>query len=348
MSEILKKLIEINTINDKENEKIRDYIKNLLKDKNFAFQEIGTKKEKVFIAKRGNPTIAFCCHTDTVDKSVYWTKEALKLTEDKDNYYGLGVSDMKGGTAALLETITTLPIDIPCMACFTYDEEINFKGITELIKSNITLPETVIFPEPTDLVPAIANKGCIEFCVTFTGKSAHSSTPELGENALYKALDFIKELKAFANELKKEQLSLYEVPYTTFNLSKINGGNEINKVPDTCEITIDFRTITKDHNERIIDKISVLTEKYQAKNNILNNLNAAVTNNEDIIKKMETLTKQKVIGLNYVTEASFLPEKKIIILGPGPITAHQKDERIQKDSFNKCQEIYKKMILEQE
>ena len=193
MSDILKNLIEINTINDKENEKIRTYIKSLLKDKNFDFQEIGEDKEKVLIAKRGNPTVAFCCHTDTVDKSVYWTKEALKLTEDKDNYYGLGVSDMKGGTAALLEVVTTLPTDIPCMLCFTYDEEISFKGITELIKNNINLPDTIIFPEPTDLVPAIANKGCIEFSITFNGKSAHSSTPELGENALYKALDFIKE-----------------------------------------------------------------------------------------------------------------------------------------------------------
>ena len=191
MSDILKNLIEINTINDKENEKIRTYIKSLLKGKNFDFQEIGEDKEKVLIVKRGNPKVAFCCHTDTVDKSVYWTKEALKLTEDKDNYYGLGVSDMKGGTAALLEVVTTLPIDIPCMLCFTYDEEIGFKGIAELIKNNINLPDTIIFPEPTDLVPAIANKGCIEFSIVFNGKSAHSSTPELGENALYKALDFI-------------------------------------------------------------------------------------------------------------------------------------------------------------
>lgn len=348
MSDILKNLIEINTINDKENEKIRTYIKSLLKDKNFDFQEIGEDKEKVLIAKRGNPTVAFCCHTDTVDKSIYWTKEALKLTEDKDNYYGLGVSDMKGGTAALLEVVTTLPTDIPCMLCFTYDEEISFKGITELIKNNINLPDTIIFPEPTDLVPAIANKGCIEFSITFNGKSAHSSTPELGENALYKALDFIKEVKDFATELRKEKLPLYEVPYTTFNLSKINGGNEINKVPDTCEITFDFRTITKEHNKKIIAKITELTEKYQGKASILNNLNAAVTNKKEVIEKIETITNQKAIGLNYVTEASFLPDKNIIILGPGPITAHQKDEKIRKESFNKCQEIYRKIILEQQ
>lgn len=348
MSNILKNLIEINTINDKENEKIRTYIKSLLKDKDFLFQEIGKGKKKVLIAKRGIPIIAFCCHTDTVDQSIYWTKEALKLTEDKDNYYGLGVSDMKGGTAALLEVVTTLPTDIPCMLCFTYDEENSFKGINELIKSNIDLPDTIIFPEPTDLVPAIANKGCIEFSITFNGKSAHSSTPELGENALYKALDFIKELKGFANNLKKEKIPLYEVPYTTFNLSKINGGNEINKVPDTCEITFDFRTITKEHNEKIMDKIEKLTKKYQGKKSILNNLNAAITDKKEEIEKIETITNRKAIGLNYVTEASFLPDKNIIILGPGPISAHQKDERIRKESFKDCIEIYKTLIIQSE
>ena len=50
MSNILKNLIEINTINDKENEKIRTYIKSILKDKKFDFQEIGENKEKVLIA----------------------------------------------------------------------------------------------------------------------------------------------------------------------------------------------------------------------------------------------------------------------------------------------------------
>ena len=48
-----------------------------------------------------------------------------------------------------------------------HDEEINFKGINELVKSNVSLPSTLVFPEPTDLCPVIANKGCIEFKVIF-------------------------------------------------------------------------------------------------------------------------------------------------------------------------------------
>lgn len=344
MSDILKNLIEINTINDKENEKVRTYIKNLLKDKNFDFQEIGQGKEKVLIAKRKNPAVAFCCHTDTVDKSIYWTKEALKLTEDQNNYYGLGVSDMKGGTAALLEVVVNLDEKTPCMLCFTYAEETNFTGIKALIDSKLSLPETIVFPEPTNLIPAIANKGCLEFSLTFSGKSTHSSTPKLGENALYKALDFIKELKYYAKKLQKETLPLYEIPYTTFNLSKINGGKEINKVPDNCEITFDFRTIKKEHNDSIIKQVQKLAEKYSAKVTILTNLNAALNSNQKTISYIERLTNCKVTGLNYVTEASFFEKKNIIILGPGPITAHEQDEKISKESYDKLKKLYQKII----
>lgn len=344
MSNILKNLIEINTINDKENEKIRTYIKSILKDKKFDFQEIGTGKEKVLIAKRGTPNIAFCCHTDTVDRSTLWTKEALKLTEDKNNYYGLGVSDMKGGIAALLETVLSLPITIPCMLCFTYDEEKSFRGIKELKSKDVNLPKTLIFPEPTNLIPAIANKGCIEFKVLFNGKSAHSSTPKIGDNAIYKAMRFISELQKFAKKLQTETLKIYEVPYTTFNLSTMNGGKEINKVPDSCEITFDFRTIKKEHNDIIIKKIETLVNKYQATATIINNLNAVVTDNQELIEKLEKLTKKKTVGLNYVTEASFFSDKNVVILGPGPITAHQKDETIEKESYAKCQKLYREII----
>ena len=340
MTNILKDLVETNTIADKENQKIRGYIKGLLKDKGFEFTELGQRNEKVLIAKRGNPTIAFCCHTDTVDKSALWTKNPMQLTEDDTYYYGLGVSDMKGGTAALLEVVMKLDKNIPCMICFTYDEETNFKGVSQLVESKQALPDTLLFPEPTDLVPVIANKGCLEFKVQFEGKSAHSSTPELGINALYKAMDFIQEVRTFAKTIQEEKLPLYEVPYTTFNLSKIKGGEEINKVPDACEITFDFRTIKKEHNDRIVKFINQLAKKYSAKVEILNNLNAAVTTNANLIEKLEEMTNQKSTGLNYVTEASFFPEKDIVILGPGPVTAHQKDEKISKESFKKCQELY--------
>lgn len=345
-NDVLKKLVEINTIGDLENEKIREYIKYYLRSFNFSFQEFGEETRKVLIAKRGEPDVGFICHTDTVGDSKYWEYNPLALTEDDEYFYGLGVSDMKGGIAALLEAITKIDISVPCMICFTYDEECTFLGVNELVKAKAELPRTLVFTEPTDLELVIANKGCIEFEVNFVGRSAHSSTPELGDNALYKAMDFINELRLFADKIREERLDLYEIGYTTFNLSKISGGDEINKVPDNCTITFDFRTIKKEHNDKIKKAVEVLCKKYGAKSKNITDLNASFnTSNEIIAKFKKFASKEECIGLNYVTEASFFKDKNIFILGPGPVTAHQPDEKISKKSYKKTIDIYNNILI---
>lgn len=343
---VLKKLIEINTIGDLENKKIREYIKEYLENFDFTFKEFGTGDKKVLIAKRGEANIGFVCHTDTVGDSKYWKYKPLTLTEDDEYFYGLGVSDMKGGIAALLEAIVKVEKNIPCTICFTYDEECTFKGVEELLKSKVELPRTLVFTEPTNLELVIANKGCIEFEVNFEGRSAHSSTPELGDNALYKAMDFIRELRLFADKLKEEKLELYEIDYTTFNLSKISGGEEINKVPDNCTITFDFRTIKKEHNDEIKKEVEVLCRKFGAMSKILTDLNASLNRTMETIDKFKKIVNcRECIGLNYVTEASFFDDKDIFNLGPGPVTAHQPDEKISKISYEKTIEVYKDILV---
>lgn len=346
MSKVLEELVKINTVCDKDNEKMRNYIKKLLAKKKFEFLEYGEGREKVLLLKRGDAKVMFCCHTDTVDGSKLWTKDIFKVTEDDNYYFGLGVSDMKGGIAALLEVVLLLPDDVSCMICFTYDEERGFTGIKKLINEKVEVPNIIIFPEPTDLYPVVANKGCLEYKIEFYGKSAHSSVPMLGDNALYKAISFIEEVKNFSKELEKEKVSIYDVSYTTFNLSRVWGGEEINKVPDYCEVTFDFRTIKRTHNIKIKEKVDLLVKKYNASMQILNNIDAVMTTDKEVITKIERIVGKKVKGLNYATEASFFPDKQIIILGPGPITAHQIDEKISKDSFIKCQELYKDILLE--
>lgn len=342
---ILNDLLTINTVEDKENEKFRKYIKNFLLPLNFTFEELGETDKKLLIAKRKNSQVAFICHTDTVKSSRQWTKEPFCLTEEGGYLYGLGISDMKGGIAALLETIESLDKEIPCMAVFTFDEEINFTGIKQAIKNKIEFPPYLIFTEPTNNQPVIANKGCLEFSLKFPGKSTHSSTPNLGENAIYKAMTCIGEIKSLASNIQQEKTTLYEVETTTFNLSKIKGGEEINKVPDQCEITFDFRTIVQEHNEYLKQEIIELAEKYKATVTILNDLGAVQNKNKEMIAMLEKITTKKSLGLNYGTEASFFSDKDICILGPGPITAHEKDEKISKKSYQETKKIYQEIIL---
>ena len=341
--DILKDLIAINTVNDLENEAIRDYLKRFLAQLDFEFEEIGKESTKVLIAKRGKSKLGFVCHTDTVLAS-NWSYNPFELTIQKEKLYGLGVSDMKGGIAALLNALKELPKDIPLTCYFTFDEEINFNGIKLLIESKSDFPNTLVFPEPTAGIPAIANKGCMEFKVNFFGKSAHSSTPMLGENAIIKAMNFIDELNSFVASLKKEKDDLYEVPYTTCNIAKINGGDAINKVPDYCEIAFDFRTINTKQERLIFKTLDSLAKKYNAKIEVINNVFCAISKSSDFKNNVGKICKRDCVNLSYVTEASFFSDKNILILGPGPVTAHQKDEYITKTSFLETIDLYKKII----
>ena len=124
--EILRKLVSYNTIIDKENKEILDFIENYLKE--YGFQT--KRRKKCLIATNGcHPNIAFLGHTDTVPYES-WDNDPFTLQEIDDKLIGLGACDMKGGLAAMLSTISKLDLDKNKLSLyFTNDEETSFEGI---------------------------------------------------------------------------------------------------------------------------------------------------------------------------------------------------------------------------
>ncbi len=343
----LRNLIEINTVCDKENNKIIDYIANVLSNKGFINEFVISKDNKKCLISKSSDECNLCFfgHSDTVSFDNNWTKEPLSLTIDFDNLYGRGVCDMKGGIAAFLDAINNTNIfnlKKGIMVVITYDEEIGFNGINLLINNDKIkdIPNNIIICEPTDSVPIIACKGCIEYRVEFKGISTHSSNIPNGVNAINVANTFINE---FYNEIKKDINNIYDISYTTMNISTINGGTSINIVPDYCSITFDFRTILNSHNSLINNKIIELCNKYNCKYNKITDVLPSINNSEDI-KFIEKITNKKSIGYNYVTEGNFINKSNMVILGPGPVTAHEVDEYISINSYKNIVDIYEKII----
>ena len=105
---ILKDLVKFNTIKDKENDKIINYIENILKSIGFNTDYKG----KYLIMSYGkNPTFVFLGHTDTVEYIDGWSTDPFTLTEKGDNLYGLGICDMKSGIAARVDAIFRIDIN---------------------------------------------------------------------------------------------------------------------------------------------------------------------------------------------------------------------------------------------
>lgn len=81
IKEILKKLVSYNTIKDKQNKEIMDFIENYLKEYNFTIKRIG----KCLIAYNSEkPNIGFIGHTDTVAYAS-WDGNPFTL-EEKGSY----------------------------------------------------------------------------------------------------------------------------------------------------------------------------------------------------------------------------------------------------------------------
>ena len=332
---ILKDLVGFNTIKDKQNKEILDYIETYLKTLGFK-TEYKTKDLVMSIGE--NPKLGFLGHTDTVEY-IEEFKNPFTLTEKEEFLYGLGVCDMKGGISAMLDAVSQIDfskLKNGMKLYFTYDEEIGFGGVYELVANDEKFPEYMIFGEPTNNEPLIGGKGLLEYEIDFKGLKAHSSTPDKGISANLNAVDFVYELKEFyENRIKTDLEEVYEVPYTTMNVGIINGGSAKNSIPANCNIAIDFRIANKNHMKIIKNKIDELSKKYLAEATIIEEI-------EPFLNKIDFIETVKTA--NFMTEASFIKNDKKIILGVGPITAHEVNENISKESYRMLIKQYKDLI----
>lgn len=337
MSEIdlLKALVKYNTVEDKENQKILAYIEEYLKLLGFTIQ----KKEKYLIMSIGKkPILGFIGHSDTVNHINGWSTNPFDVTVKDDNIYGLGVCDMKGGIAAFLQALAEIDLNTlkrGIKVYITYDEEIAFSGIKDILKNHEQFPEYIIVGEPTDNQIITGCKGLLAVRIKTKGKKVHSSTPDKGESANLKMIKLLNELQNFYEEgIKVEQNDNYEVNYTTMNIGLINGGNSINSVSDKCESFIDFRIAKEEHIEKIKQKIDELSAKYKA--DISYEIEI-----QPFFNKIDFIENEKTA--NFMTEASWVKGKRMI-LGAGPVTAHEINEHITKKSLRLLVEQYKELI----
>lgn len=341
---ILKELIKFNTVNDKENEKIINYLENYLKKLGFKTEY----KSKCLVMSIGSsPILSFVGHTDVVPEGDSWNYPPFDLTIEKDKLIGRGVADMKGGISAFLYTLSNINLNKlknGIRVCFTYDEEIGFNGIKELINNNIDFCKYSIVGEPTDNYPCIGSKGLLEYELIFKGTKVHSSSPIPNESSNENSILFLNDVLKLNNKFKKETYNLFDVPYNTINIGTINGGSDICTTSSYTKVLLGFRITKNSKDIKYIKKyIDNLANKYpKVEYKILNEINPFY-NDDEIINFYEKISNKKRKPFFGVSEASFINNTSLI-LGPGPITAHEINEYILKLSLYETAKIYEQII----
>jgi succinyl-diaminopimelate desuccinylase len=183
------------------------------------------------------PTVVLHGHLDVVPAR----PEQFAARVDGDRLYGRGAYDMKGGLASMMLAVHDLAgldrvrVHFVCV-CDEESEDVDQRGSDYLVERGY-IGDFAITGEPTDMHIGIQAKGVLAMRLEVTGTAAHGSTPWIGDNAVLKAIDVFRQIEILP--FARESSDLFDRP--SINLSRIVGGDALNKVPDLCAIDVDVR-----------------------------------------------------------------------------------------------------------
>ena len=198
-------------------------------------------------ASRG-PTIVLHGHLDVVPGR----PEQFEPRVVGDRLYGRGAYDMKGGLAAMMCAVRDLAaqdgvrVHFVCV-CDEESDEQTLRGSDHVVQKGYT-GDFAITGEPTNLHIGVQAKGVLVARVQVSGRSAHGSTPWIGDNAVLKALDVFRGIESLP--FTRETSELFDRP--SINLGRIVGGDAVNRVPDSCAIDLDIRYLPGQDSDEIL------------------------------------------------------------------------------------------------
>ena len=366
---ILSDIIEIQSVNEKEVD-VAHYLQQLFKKYDIHTDILtldGESSRANLIAEIGNgsPVVGVSGHMDVVttgdiDK---WHYDPFKLTEDdQGRLHGRGSADMKSGLVALAISLIEIKEagllkqgSIRFMA--TAGEEVTSNGAALLHeKGYMDDIDALLIAEPSQDGIVYTHKGTMDIQVTSKGKSAHSSMPELGFNAINPLVDFIHYLNS---EYNKVDVSSELLGTPTMNSTIINGGDQVNSIPEYAESLFNMRTIPQFDNKKFEELFYRIKEKVEKESNgditvnpYVNRDPVYTTGDNSFLKLAKSLGNEyfnrnlEVTSSTATTDASYLMKDKgedfsFVMYGPGETgQAHQVDEYVYKDVYLTFIDLY--------
>lgn len=341
----------------------------------YARQPVAPLRENIIARFDGDPTpadggsiILFEAHQDTVPIDGM-TIDPWRPTVRDGRLYGRGSCDIKGGMTAMLGALVRLietrphPRPTLVMAC-TVNEEHGYTGARALTKlwterdgeqtaggastGNTSLhsiiprmPDAAVIAEPTSLDVVVAHKGAVRWRCHTHGRAAHSSQPQLGDNAIYKMARVVAALESYARDVPAAQAAHPLCGRASLSVGVISGGLSVNTVPDRATIEIDRRVIPGEDPQaayqQVIDYVARRTELGQDVEHERPYLEGRTLDdgpNEGLAAQLAAAARgvrasATTIGVPFGTDAATIARAGVpsVVFGPGSIAqAHTADE----------------------
>lgn len=357
---LLQKLIQIETTNPPGNELdlaswLADYFAQAGVEADVL--EYEGKHANLVLRLRGNgkrPALIFNAHMDTVPAGeTPWRFPPFSGTLHDGKIYGRGAADMKGGLAAMTEAAVILAqsgvsLGGDLIIAFTYDETYGLRGAKQLLEDGyLDGAGAIVISEPTSLDVFIAEKGALWLKCRVEGKIAHSSMPQLGQNAIWGMARFLHRIEKSLT-LRADPHPLLSEP--TVTVGTIRGGVAVNVVPDLCEATLDIRLLPGMDFKTVVQNVQDLGEN-QVEVEVLDWKKPVQSDPKAEIVSLSLRAVEEVTGLprkpkgvSYYTDGSVIANRlqiPMVIIGPGDTgMSHQPNEYVEVSRLVQAVKIY--------
>jgi succinyl-diaminopimelate desuccinylase len=203
-------------------------------------------------ARRGtaSPHLCFAGHTDVVPPGDLggWTSDPFGAEVRDGVLYGRGAVDMKGGVAAWIAAIASLPRALPgsLSLLITGDEEgIATHGtvrVLEWMAANGQVPDFCVVGEPTSKAVLgdtikIGRRGSMNVAIAMHGVQGHSAYPQRADNPIHRLVRVLHALTATPLDAGSEWFEASTLQVTSFDV----GNPATNVIPPLARAKLNIR-----------------------------------------------------------------------------------------------------------
>lgn len=368
---VLQDLIQIHSVNGNEIE-VAKYLQQLLETHGITAEvdEFGDRRANLTALIGQGKTdrvLGLTGHMDTVavTNPDRWQHDPFGGNIVGGNkIYGRGAADMKSGLAAQaialieLKEAGALPTGTVKFIA-TAGEELGTPGAYRLEKQGAAKGlNGLVVGEPTGGNVIFAHSGSMNYEVDSIGKSAHSSMPDRGINAITGLLKYVEaESDLFTGTPDDPYLGKVQHSVTV-----IDGGDQVNTIPDHAKLQGNIRPTAAFDNQAVADRLNAAIDKinhqtpYQLKLNIFQDYHPISTDPDSkFVQSALAAAKQffphevKTDIINGATDASVFtihrPDLPVIVLGSDSWdVAHQTDEFTTIPSYLATVKTYQQII----
>lgn len=373
--DILAHLIGFDTVSHRPNMALMDFVRDLLAQAGIAstlIPDAGGGKANLYatIGPAGAGGVMLSGHTDVVPvEGQAWTHPPFELSEASGRYYGRGTADMKGfvacAIAAMLEAAKR-PLKVPLHLALSYDEEIGCMGVRSLVdmlSSAPVRPRFCIVGEPTGMQVATGHKGKVALRATCVGREGHSALAPLALNALHLAADFVNVVRAVQARVAAEGLKDgdYDVAYSTLHVGKLNGGVQVNIVPNAAVVDWEIRSLAGEDVAALIAEVEAGAEAIVAPlraefpeaairvERLWDYPGLGTDTQAEVVNFVKSLTGANgTIKVAFGTEGGLFDARlgiPTVICGPGSMAqGHKPDEFVSIEQMDRCEAMLAALV----